>query len=69
MEKVMEISAITAVTICSMGLALLIEVALLKFVFRCLAHVKEAAVNETTSAPGRHWVKRLMVRDLREAGL
>lgn len=59
MEQLFEFSGITAVTICSMGLALLIEIALLKLIFRCLANVKVEAVEEgATVANGSRWAAR-----------
>jgi hypothetical protein len=49
MERFFEWSGITAVTIGSMGLALLIEMGLLKLIFRCLAHAKVDAVGDGAS--------------------
>lgn len=57
MERFFEWSGITAVTISSMGLALLIEMALLKLIFRCLAHAKVDAAGDGASVTvGRQWV-------------
>jgi hypothetical protein len=57
MERFYELSGVTAVTICSMGIALLIEIALLKLIFHCLAHVRVEAVEDSgTAAVGRQWM-------------
>jgi hypothetical protein len=56
MERLFEFSGITAVTLCSVGLALLIEVGLLKLIFHCLAHVKVDAAVEDCGTVGRQWV-------------
>ncbi len=46
MKDIMNLSAVSAVTVLSMGLGLLIEVALLKVIFSCLARVKADAVEQ-----------------------
>jgi hypothetical protein len=70
MNNIINFSTVSAVTVLSMGLALLIEVALLKVVFSCLARVNtEAAEREANVAPGRIWVKQSIVSDLRNTGM
>ncbi len=59
MERFFELSGVTVVTLCSMGLALLIEVALLKLIFHCLAHVRVEAVEDCGTALGKQWVSRV----------
>jgi hypothetical protein len=59
MERFFELSGVTVITLCSMGLALLIEVGLLKLIFQCLAHVKVEAVEDCrTAVVGTQWVGR-----------
>ena len=70
MTNIINFSTVTAITVLSVLLALLIEVALLKVVFSCLARVKVAAAErESAIVPGRHWVKQSVVNDLRKAGM
>jgi hypothetical protein len=70
MTNIINFSTVSAVAVLSMGLALLIEVALLKVVFSCLARVKTAAIeNDAAAIPSRHWVKQSIVNDLRDAGM
>lgn len=70
MERLITFTSISAVTIASMGLALLIEVALLKVVFHFLAHVKDApdAVTLSNAVRERQLTRRSVI-DLRNAGL
>jgi len=70
MTNIINFSAVSAVTVLSMGLALLIEVALLKVVFSCLAHLKLGAnEDEPAVTQGRRWIRQLIVNDLRNAGM
>jgi hypothetical protein len=70
MTNIINFSTVSAVTVLSMGLALLIEVALLKVVFSCLARVKtDATEHDPSVSPSRHWVKQSIVNDLRDAGM
>jgi hypothetical protein len=52
MNNIINFSTVSAVTVLSMGLALLIEVALLKVVFSCLAHVKTDTTSTRASGGG-----------------
>ncbi len=56
MERFFELSGVTAVTLCSMGLALLIEIGLLKLIFHCLAHVRVEAVEDCGTVVGKQWM-------------
>ncbi len=66
MERFFELSGVTVVTLCSMGLALLIEVGLLKLIFHCLAHVRVDAVENCGTALGKQWLGRANTNDFRE---
>ncbi len=51
MNNIISFSTVSAVTVLSVGLGILIEMALLKIVFSCLARVKEPyLVHDATSA-------------------
>jgi hypothetical protein len=70
MERLINFSTVSAVTVLSMVLALFIEMALLKVVFSCLARVKaDSAEREFSATPGRHWIRPSAVNDLRNAGM
>ncbi len=70
MEGLINFWTVSMVTVLSMALALLIETALLKVVFSCLAHVNvETIEREPAVIPGRRWIKRTFVEDLRNAGM
>ncbi len=46
MNNIIDLSTVSAVTVASVGLALLIESALLKLIFCCMAKVKAGAVEQ-----------------------
>jgi hypothetical protein len=70
MTNIINFSAVSAITVLSVLLALLIELALLRVLFGCLAHVKAVAAEwESDVVPGRRWVKQSVVNDLRNAGM
>lgn len=57
MERFIEWSGVTVVTISAMGLALLIEMGLLKLIFHCLAYVKVNPVEDcATVSVGKQWI-------------
>ncbi len=49
MNNIIDFSTVSAVTVASVGVALLIESALLKLIFCCLAKVKVEAVEQAKS--------------------
>lgn len=73
MNNMINYSAVSMVTILSIGLALFIEMALLKLVFSCLSRVNvtagEADVEQARIWQSRRWVKRSLLNDLRNAGM
>lgn len=70
MERLIAYSSISAVTLCSMLLALLIEVALLKAIFRFMSRMNtEPAAELSKPEASVRRVSRSMLRDARNAGL
>lgn len=70
MERLITFSSISAVTLCSMLLALLIEVALLKAIFHFMSRMNtEPATELSRGDNSRRRVSRSMLRDVRNAGL
>jgi hypothetical protein len=70
MERLITFSSISAVTLCSMLLAVLIEVALLKAVFHFMSRMNtEPAVDSAEHEPLRGPLSRSVLRDVRNAGL
>ncbi len=51
MNNIINLSAVSAVTALSVGFALLIEVALLKVVFSCMARVRDEAMARNGNSP------------------
>jgi len=70
MERLITLSSVTAVTILSMGLALVIELALLKTIFHFMSHMKDEAVPEPASPPvQQRRLTRRSLANVRNAGL
>jgi hypothetical protein len=68
MERLITFSTVSAVTILSMALALLIELALLKVVFHFMAHMKDMPNPLPVPSSETRWTNR-SITDLRNAGL
>jgi hypothetical protein len=70
MERLITFSSISAVTLCSMLLALLIEVALLKAIFHFMSRMNtQPAFDPAEREAPRRTLSRSVLRDVRNAGL